>query len=88
MSKVNPRRQPRSEADVRKAYQRGKDEGVSGALAIMVLTLKDLGEPDAFISKFEHKFNKTVASLAANDVKQREITGSLKEDYDIEIECK
>lgn len=84
--KTNPRRIPRSQADVDRAYQRGMEDATQGLLGIVVITLKDLGEPDDYIAKFEKKFNKTVQSLLNGDIKERDVSGALKEDYDIEVE--
>ena len=84
--KTNPRRIPRTQADVDRAYTHGLEDGVQGVLSIVLITLKDLGEPDYFIAKFEQKFNKTVEAWLAGDVKGREIEGALRDEYEIEIE--
>lgn len=88
MSKTNPRRIPRTQADVDRAYERGREDATDGILDIVVITLKDLGWSDAFIAKFNHKFSKTVQAILDGDIKGREIRGSLKGEYDLEIECK
>ena len=85
--KTNPRRIPRSQADVDRAYKLGMEAGAQGALSIVLIALKDLGEPDEYIAKFNHKFNKTVQSWLTGEVKERDVTGALKDDYDIVVEC-
>lgn len=87
-NKTNPRRIPKTQADVDRAYKLGMEAGTQGALSIVLVTLKDLGEPDEYIAKFERKFNKTVQSWLGGDIKEREVNEALKDDYDIEIQCK
>lgn len=86
--KVNPRKIPRSQADVARAYKAGMEAATLGLLGIVVITLKDLGEPDEYIAKFEKKFNRTVQSWLNGEIKERDVSGALKEDYGIEVELK
>ena len=86
--KVNPRRIPRTQQDVDRAYKLGMEAGTQGVLSIVLVTLKDLGEPDEYIAKFEKKFNKTVAAWLNGDIKEREVNQALADDYDITVECK
>ena len=86
MKKKSPRSIPRTQQDVDRAKQKGIEEGAQLALGIVLITLKDLGEPDEYISKFEKKFNKTLESLNNGEIKEREIKSALKEDYEIEIQ--
>ena len=87
-SKPNPRRIPRSQADVARAYKAGMEAATLGLLGIVVITLKDLGEPDEYIAKFEKKFNRTVQSWLNGEIKERDVSGALKEDYGIEVDLK
>lgn len=84
--KTNPRRRPRTQADVDRAYTSGLEDGVQGVLSIVLIALKDLGETDEFIAAFEKKFNRTVEAWLAGDVKGREIEGALLDEYEIEID--
>ena len=86
--KTNPRRIPRTQADVERAYKSGMEAATQGLLGIVVITLKDLGEPDEYIAKFEKKFNRTVQSWLNGEIKERDVSGALKEDYGIEVELK
>ena len=91
MAKVkvkSPRSIPRSQQDVDRAYRSGMEAATQGLLSIVLITLKDLGEPDEYIAKFERKFNKTVQSWLNGDIKERDVRAALKEDYDIEVEVK
>lgn len=91
MAKVkvkSPRSIPRSQQDVDKAYRQGMEAATQGLLSIVLITLKDLGEPDEYIAKFERKFNRTVQSWLSGDIKERDVRAALKEDYDIEVEVK
>ena len=84
--KTNPRRRPRTQADVDRAYTSGLEDGVQGVLSIVLIALKDLGETDEFIAAFEKKFNRTVEAWLAGDVKGGEIEGALLDEYEIEID--
>lgn len=84
--KQNPRSRPRNQQDVDRAKQAGIEEGANLALGIMLITLKDLGEPDIFISKFEQKFRKTLASIMDGDIKGNDIMKALGHEYEIEVQ--
>lgn len=87
--KKSPRSIPRTQQDVDRARKKGIEEGATYALDIMLITLKDLGEPDDYISKFERKFNKTLASITeGKEIKPREIKEALRDEYEIEVEIK
>lgn len=87
MSKrTNPRNRPRNEQDVKRAFEKGKAIGVEVALNIMLITLKDLGEPDEYISKFNVKFNRTLASINEKDIKAQDIVDALRDDYELELQ--
>lgn len=83
----NPRRIPRSQADVDKALERGKEIGSKGALAIMLYTLKDkFGADDAQLKEFADAFNYTLDSVAKGYVKEKDLESVLLEEYGTTIE--
>ncbi len=84
--KKNPRRQPRTQEDVNRAYKQGTFDGAEAALDITLIVLKDLGEPDTYIDKFHAKFVKTLASLRDSEVKDADIKSALNDEYGIEVQ--
>lgn len=89
MSKQNPRRIPRSQADVDKAEQAGFERGISGSLAIMLYTLKDkFGATDEELKEFNDAFRYTVDGIQKGYVKEKDLTGIIKDEYGWEIQLK
>lgn len=85
----NPRRIPRSQADVNRAEERGKEMGTKGALAIMLYTLHDkFGADDAQLCEFADAFNYTLDGLAKGYVKVKDLESVLKNEYGTTIEVR
>lgn len=56
-NKVNPRRIPRSQADVERARDEGADIGAQLMLDLMVFTLAtDFNLPDTWLDRFHERF--------------------------------
>ena len=87
VSHTNPRRIPRTEADVERAYKRGQTETIEFACAVACISLHDVFEPDAeTMQKFNQKFNQTVSAILNGEVKYAEIVSALHDEYDLDID--
>lgn len=84
--KINPRNKPRSEADVRKAFDRGQDHGILGAYHIMLYVLKDkLKATDDEVKEFARLFSSTVDSLRKNDITLEDLKSVCREEFELEF---
>lgn len=80
--KVNPRNRPKSEADVKRAYERGQKEGINGALTIFLYTLMDkFGADDAQLKDFADAFSYTVDSIEKGYITEADLRKVVKEEY-------
>ena len=87
--KVNPRKVPKTLADVERAYQRGRDDGTAGALTIMLYTLKDkCGADDDQLREFAELFNYTVESIAKGFITEADLRTVIKAEYGLQTEVK
>lgn len=61
MAKTNPKRIPRSQADVEKAYDQGFEDGMRDLMDVMVYTLgTDMEESDEWLDFFHSRFMKNL----------------------------
>ena len=87
MMKVNPRRIPKTQADVERAYSLGRDDGTKGALTIMLYTLKDkYGWDDMRLQGFSEMFNYTVDSISRGYITESDLKSVIKVEYGLETE--
>ena len=78
----NPRKIPRTQADVDKAYKRGMNDGLQGALTIMLYTLKDkFGSEDAELKEFADAFNYTVDGINKGYVSEKDLQSVIRDEY-------
>lgn len=78
----NPRKIPRTQADVDKAYKRGMNDGLQGALTIMLYTLKDkFGTGDEELQEFADAFNYTVDGINRGYVSEKDLQTVIKDEY-------
>lgn len=89
----NPRRIPRSQADVDKAYEKGLQEGtdigVQRTLTITLFTLQDkMGMDEETLEKFSESFNYVLDSITKNYAEDKDYIAVLKDEYDTEIEVR
>lgn len=81
-SSSNPRRIPRTQADVDKAYKRGMTDGLQGALTIMLYTLKDkFGTGDEELQEFANAFNYTVDGINKGYVSEKDLQSVIRDEY-------
>ena len=87
--KANPRKIPRSQADVDRAKELGRTEGINGALTIMLYTLMDkFGADDAKLSEFADAFSYTVDSIERGYITEADLRKVVREEYHTIIETK
>lgn len=85
--KVNPNRIPRTQADVDKAYVRGRDEGTALCLTLVLYTLQDkFGADDSVLTEFHEAFQYTLDSLEKGYITEADLRTVLKEEYGTQIE--
>lgn len=87
--KTNPRNIPRSQADVDKAYERGKTDGAKSSIIIMMYALKDkMGASDEELEQFFNAITYTVDSINRGYITEKDLQTVIKEDYDMEFVLK
>lgn len=87
--KINPRRQPRTEDDVQKAYKRGRSEAIEFALAVSCLAVHDVFSPtQEQMEAFHAKHTANVTAIVKGEVKYQDILDALDAEYGLEIEYK
>ena len=85
-TKVNPRKKPATAADLKKAADVGFNNGICGALTIMLYTLKDkFGTTDEELKEFADAFNYTLDSINKGYVKLKDLQKVISEEYGIDI---
>ena len=85
MSKTNPRRIPRTEADCKAAWRRGNEHGMRGTLTLVLYTLKEFGATDEEIRDFSVKFNDVLDSIRRGYITEADLKTVCKEEYSIEL---
>lgn len=89
MSKTNPRKIPRTQADVDRAMEQGKMLGTELCLTLVLFTLQDkFGAGDEDLTKFSDAFHYTLDSLCKGYITEADIRQALKTEYDTTIEIK
>ena len=78
----NPRRLPRTQADVEKAYKRGMNDGLQGALTIMLYVMRDkFAADDSQLEAFADAFNYTVDSINRGYISTKDLQTVIKDEY-------
>lgn len=84
--KVNPRRQPATQADVDHAREAGRVEGTQFALTCIVWLLCDKHDaPIDDVKQFSGEFQYLNENISAGNVRFSEVKRALKEEYDWEV---
>ena len=87
--KTNPRKIPKTQADVDKAYERGKTEGAKSSIIIMMYAMKDkFGASDEELTEFFEAITYTVDSINKGYITEKDLQTVIKEDYDMEFVMK
>lgn len=80
--KTNPRRIPKTQADVDKAYDKGLLDGSIGALTIMLYVLHDkFDAEDDQLKEFSDAFDYVADSMAKGYITQADLKTVVKEEY-------
>ena len=85
---TNPRKIPKTLVDVDRAYEQGVHDGMMMFLNIALLTFDDIGCSDAFLERFNAKFNANLESHVKRFISARDIQDTLKNEKGWEIEIK
>ena len=83
--KVNPRRKPATEADVRKAWEDGVLQGCTNACAMFLTVLVDKFGAEDHIADVWKEINKLSEEVAERRVSIRDLRKVLLEEYGIEV---
>ena len=83
--KTNPRKIPRTQADVDRARDEGVITGVHYASAMFMNVLLDKFAAQDYIAEIWHHMEKLSEEVKEGRVKVPEIIRMLKEEYDIEL---
>ena len=84
--KINPRKIPKSQADVDRAEQNGRDLGLEFALNLVLYVLKDKhNAPNEDILQLRDEFMYVIDSVAHGYLSYSDIVRALKSDYDLAV---
>ena len=87
--KTNPRKIPKTQADVDKAYDRGRTDGAKSTVIIMMYALKDkFNASDEQLTEFFEAITYTVDSINKGYITEKDLQTVIKEDYDMEFVLK
>ena len=80
--RVNPKRIPRTQADVDKAYDKGLTDGMICGLTVMLYVLHDkFGATDEQLKEFSDAFNYVIDSMQRGYVTETDLRVVVKEEY-------
>lgn len=85
MAKTNPRRHPATEADCKKAWERGVLDGVSNACAILLTVLADKFDGGDYIPDIWAEVNKLSEEIKERRVSVADLRHTLLEEYGINV---
>ena len=89
MTKVNPKRVPRSQADVDKAWDEGVAKGIERAIYMTLWVLIDRhNATHDEIKQFEAEYMDLADSINRGYVSWYDIRKALVEEYDVELRLK
>ena len=87
--KQNPRRIPRTEADVRRAEREGKNQGLEFALTVMIYVLVDkFGFTDDQVASLNQWFMTNIGAINDGTIKYEDMLDLLKDEYHWSISLK
>lgn len=85
-AKVNPKKIPRTQADVDRAYNEGTDFGLEFCLNLVLYVLKDKHDaPDEDIMQLRDEFMYVIDSVGKKYLSYSDIVRALKSDYDLTV---
>ena len=83
--KTNPRRRPATEADVKRAWEQGVDEGCAIACAIMLTVLADKFDGKDYIPSIWKEVNKLSDEIKEKRVSVTDLRRVLLDEYGVEV---
>lgn len=84
--KVNPRRRPASEADVKRARDNAANEAIHLSIAIFLTVLKDKFDFDnESIKRAWHEMDKLSEEVAEKRINIHDMVTVLRDEYDIDL---
>lgn len=83
--RCNPRKIPRTQADVDKAWERGVMDGVSNACAIFLTVLLDKYNGGEYIKDVWKDINKLSEEVKEKRVSVSDLRRTLLEEYDVSV---
>ena len=83
MKKVNPRRIPKTQADVDAAYDKGVTDGSDLACVIMMSALLDKFNAEAHLPEIWAAFGKLAEEIKERRVSLPDLRRTLEEEYDL-----
>jgi len=84
-SKTNPRNRPATQADVRRAWEKGVDEGCTIACAIMLTVLADKFDGKDYIPDIWREVNKLSDEIKEKRVSVSDLRRVLLNEYGVEV---
>ena len=86
MKKLNPRRRPASQADVKKAADKAKNDAVAAACAIFMFVMREkFGWGVTRLTRLWNEINSLAVQVSKGEVKVEEIEAVLRDEYGIEV---
>ncbi len=80
--KKSPRSIPRTQQDVDRAFERGRCEGINGALVLFLFTMMDkFNAGDDELKQFSDAFNYTLESVERGYITEADLRQVVKEEY-------
>ena len=87
--KVNPRRIPRTEADVQKAWNDGAEFGMTFCIKAFVFVLKDKHDAsDADLLQLKEEFEDVLCAYNRRDITDKDIDSVLDAEFNIQVEIR
>lgn len=83
--KINPRRRPKTEADVNRAWEQGVLDGVTNACAIFMTVLVDKFDGGPYIPDVWREINKLSEEIKERRVSVADLRHTLLEEYGISV---
>ena len=85
MKKVNPRKRPASQADVKRAWEDGVNDGVTNATAILLTVLVDKFNGADYIRDVWREVQKLSEEVGEHRVNVNDLRRVLLDEYEIEV---
>lgn len=85
-TKTNPRKKPRTEADCKREYQRGVDDGMKHLLEMVLFVLIDKHDaPREDIHTLNSEITYLAESIERGDIKWKDINRVLYDEFNLEV---